>query len=93
MNESISAIRQAISRDDYQGALGLWNRLAFELRKALDRGEVASEQMHQIEELFKWSSVALKSARAHLQSRWNSAHSAAAYLAHQSTAGTFGPSV
>jgi hypothetical protein len=75
-----SLIRQAISREDYPGALELWNAYASDLKEALDRGELEHGEMRQARELFEWSSLALQGARAHLQAQLGMACGAAAYL-------------
>jgi hypothetical protein len=89
MSDKAILVRQAICREDYAGALELWNALAVDCRAAIDRGDMTAETMHEFRELYLWSSFVLRAARCHLGSLCSRARSAGAYLPHCAPSGTF----
>jgi hypothetical protein len=78
--ERTASIRLAVAREDYAGALGLWNAYAAELGEKLRRAEMTATEMREASELFAWCRGALLAARAQLQMQLNRTHGAAAYL-------------
>ena len=76
------SIRDAISAEDFSGALELWEEYATSLQSEVERGRLTEAQISDARALVEWARQAVLAMRAHAQQRLNLLRAAQEYDDH-----------
>jgi hypothetical protein len=80
MPDPLQAVRTAIERGDFAGAVKLWEEWSAALSARAKEGTATPAEWAATSELYYWSRQALQCARAHAGARLNTLHAANAYM-------------
>lgn len=79
MNAEADAVRQSIGQEQYREALAQWTAYTKRILQAIESGNLSSEQMNELRDLFQWGRAVLLSARAHLRDQLHELDVASTY--------------